>query len=524
MAAPFGAATALQIEADADHCSAAGATTQLRPYQRDVIERIDARVTREGVRRELLVAPTGSGKTVIAVAIIRAAQDRGERVLFLCHRRELVKQAHEKLYTQGGIDAEIIQAGFEPRPAQRVQIASVATLWARAYRGTRMERPAADLVIVDEAHHVRARTWTGILDSYPDAVILGMTATPCRGDGRGLGSTFQEIVECPQVLELIDQGWLVRTKVYAPSTPDLTGVRVERGDYVESQLAERVDTAQLVGDIVEHWHRLADRRKTVVFATGVAHSVHIRDEFLRSGVLAEHIDGTTPTDERDDILKHLSRGEIELVTNCLVLTEGWDQPDVSCIILARPTKNMGLFRQMVGRVLRPAPGKADALVLDHAGAVFTHGLVEEPVLWTLATDKRAENPEQTARDKHTKPALTACPECKAIRTQGQPCPACGWRPRPKPQHFDVIDGDLMLVGSRKEPWTIAERMGFYQELLGVARRRGYPDGFAYYKFKEKFGAAPPRGWPKTPRDPSDATLSWVRSRLIAYAKSKQRGA
>ena len=163
-----------------------------------------------------------------------------------------------------------------------------------------------------------------------------------------------------------------------PEHPDLTGVRVERGDYMERQLAERMDQAKLIGDIVEHWHRLAGSGKTVVFATGVAHSVHIRDEFLRSGVLAEHIDGTTPTEERDAILARLSRGETEVVTNCMVLTEGWDQPDVSCIVLARPTKHMGLYRQMIGRVLRPAPGKEYALVLDHAGAVFQHGFVEEP--------------------------------------------------------------------------------------------------------------------------------------------------
>jgi superfamily II DNA or RNA helicase len=221
-----------------------------------------------------------------------------------------------------------------------------------------------------------------------------MTATPCRGDGRGLGSVFEEIVECPQIETLIELGFLVRTKVYAPSTPDLTGVRVERGDYVESQLAERMDKAKLVGDIVEHWHRLAAGRKTVVFATGVAHSIHIRDEFRRSGVLAEHIHGKTPVEERDAILARLSRGEVDVVCNCAVLCEGWDQPDVSCIVLARPTKHMGLYRQMIGRVLRPAPGKDHALVLDHAGATWQHGLVEEPVVWTLDEDRRAENPDR----------------------------------------------------------------------------------------------------------------------------------
>jgi DNA repair protein RadD len=170
------------------------------------------------------------------------------------------------------------------------------------------------LVIVDEAHHIRARTYTKILDAYPNAVIVGLTATPCRGDGRGLGNVFETMIECPSVAELIRDGYLVGTKVYAPSRPDLTGVRVERGDYLEAQLATRMNTARLVGDIVEHWLRLGGRRPTVVFATGVAHSMHIRDEFRRVGVMAEHLDGATPTEERDKILADLAEGRVELVT------------------------------------------------------------------------------------------------------------------------------------------------------------------------------------------------------------------
>ena len=154
---------------------------------------------------------------------------------------------------------------------------------------------------------------------------------------------------------------------------------------------------KLVGDIVTHWHKFAERRKTVCFAVSVAHSIHIRDEFVKSGVRAEHIDGSTPKAERDATLERLAVGEIELVTNCMVLTEGWDLPEVGCCILARPTKKMGLFRQMIGRVLRPADGKPDAIVLDHSGAVFRHGFVEDRVDWTLDPDRRAESPTHQQR-------------------------------------------------------------------------------------------------------------------------------
>ena len=376
--------------------------------------------------------------------------------------------------------------------------------------------------MIDEAHHARARTYRRIIDAYPEAVILGMTATPCRGDGRGLGNVFDCMVECPPVQELIDLGFLVPTKVYAPVVPDLKGVRVEKGDYAKGQLAERMNQGELVGDIITTWLRLSERRKTVVFASGVEHSVHIRDEFRRASIMAEHVDGSTPVDEREGILARLSRGEVEVVSNCMVLTEGWDQPDVSCIVLARPTKHMGLYRQMIGRVLRPAPGKTDAIVLDHAGAVFEHGFVEERVYWTLDQDKRAENPTQRGRSNGKARALATCPECSAVRMEGSPCPVCGWQPRPKPVAVEVADGELGRVDralrTKGHEWSPDEKTAFHRQLLWIAREKGYKDGWAAHKHKEKFG-----GWPAghfaEPEPPDAAVRSWVRSRQIAYVKA-----
>lgn len=268
----------------------------LRDYQTAVVKRVEAACA-TGLRRILVVLPTGGGKTIIMAQIILDYLASGGGVLVLAHRRELIAQNSAKLHAAGA-DHGIIQAGFPTRPGERVQVASVQTLHARAVRTAAIDMPPATLVIVDEAHHVRARTYRQILDAYPDATVIGLTATPCRSDGRGLGAVFQAIVEGPSVAELIATGFLVPTRVYAPSVPDLAGVKVERGDYVERQLAARMDDAKLIGDVVTHWHRLADRRRTVVFATGVAHSLHLRDEFRRSGVLAEHIDGETPIEER----------------------------------------------------------------------------------------------------------------------------------------------------------------------------------------------------------------------------------
>ena len=397
-------------------------TDVLHPYQVDVIGEIE-RAVAAGKRRILLVAPTGSGKTVIAGELILRATQCYRPVLVLAHRLEIITQTSKKLYARG-IRHGIIKAGFSPRPMERVQLASVQTLWVRAVRSDAMRLPSAALLITDECHHATAMTWRRLIAAYPDAVLLGLTATPCRGDGRGLGGIFDTMIECPQVAELIAQGYLVKSRVYAPVTPNLRGVRVRAGDYVEEQLAERMDNPKLIGDIVTHWHKFGERRRTVAFACNVAHSLHLRNEFVRSGVRAEHLDGETPKEERDDILARLASGETELVTNCMVLTEGWDMPEAGCTILARPTRKMGLFRQMIGRVLRPADGKPDAVILDHSGAVYAHGLPEDPVEWTLDPERLAKNPTHVARLVRQAGKLLECSQCSALRLAGQPCPAC----------------------------------------------------------------------------------------------------
>jgi superfamily II DNA or RNA helicase len=320
---------------------------------------------------------------------------------------------------------------------------------------------------------------------------------------------------------------LVKTRVYAPVDPDLKGVPTQAGDYVEAQLAERMDRANLVGDIVSHWHRYGERRKTVCFAVGVAHSIHIRDEFIKSGVRAEHIDGSTPKPERDAALKRLETGETELVTNCMVLTEGWDMPVVSCGILARPIKKMGLFRQMIGRLLRPAPGKTDAIVLGHSGATYRHGFVEDRVEWTLNPEKRAVSPVHAARlADGPRSRLLECSQCSSIRVAGERCPHCGFLPQRPPQVLTFRDGDLGLVDRQKRTATgcfdPAERARWHAVLIYIARECGYNPKFPRIKFKEKFGDWPTWGAAPAPIPPSPEVRSWVRSRIIAYAKARQK--
>jgi DNA repair protein RadD len=218
-----------------------------------------------------------------------------------------------------------------------------------------------------------------------------------------------------------------------------------------------------------------------------------------------------------------------VVCNCAVLTEGWDAPEVSCLVLARPTKSLGLYRQMVGRVLRPAADKSDALILDHSGAVFQHGFPEDPIEWTLSDDRRAENKTHSARMQYGAPTLTTCPECQAVRFSGKPCVVCGWRPQPKATVVDVVDGDLGRVNRQRGVSldTIGPegRALWHRQLVWIARDRGYNVGWAAHKYRERFGTWPAGGHVE-PLAPDAVVSAWVRSRQIAYAKAmaKQRGA
>jgi superfamily II DNA or RNA helicase len=494
------------------------AVTELRPYQHDVVAELE-RNRESGKRRIIIVAPTASGKTVIAAAIIRQAISVYNRILFIAHRDELLTQARDKL-ARFGTAPGIIKAGRDKdaRPQSLVQIAGIQTLHARAIRAKSMQLPEADIIFVDEAHHIRARTYQTIVEQYPNAIIIGLTATPCRGDGRGLGNVFESMVECPQIGQLIELGFLVRPKIFAPPSPDLRGVEVaSTGDYVLSQLSERVNTDPLVGDIVEHWLKHAQHRRTVGFAVDIAHSAHVVEELKKSGVRAEHLDGNTPQAERDAILDRLRIGETEFVSNCQVLTEGFDLPDIGCIVLARPTKSLGLFRQMIGRGLRPAPDKTDVIILDHSGGVHRHGRPDDHIEWTLETDKRAVNEihesRKAAAPRNADP-FCDCPACGLIRGRGMGCDACGWQPKPRGRDVEVADGELVELG-KAGVITESERIAFYCELRGYQRTARKKDGSPYHprwaaaQFKDKFQSWPPWKWDGfESRAPTPATLRW----------------
>lgn len=345
-----------------------GDALPLRGYQRDAIAATAAARGR-GVTRQLLVLPTGSGKTVIFAHLAAASP---ERVLILVHRDELARQTVAKLLTVApAIDVGIVKAARDEHHAH-VVVASVQTL----SREARLSRITKDfgLVIVDEAHHAVADSYMNILEAVGcmddgGPLALGFTATAGRGDGAELGRAWQEITYQRGILQMIAEGYLTDVRALAVvADVDLGRVSQARGDYTDASLGAELESSHALEAAALAYRRHAAARKGVAFAPTVATSQELARLLRVQGIPAEHLDGTTHPDDRRDILARLASGKTQVVTNCMVLTEGWDEPSVSCMLNCRPTRNRGLFIQMAGRVLRTYPGKADALILDVAGS------------------------------------------------------------------------------------------------------------------------------------------------------------
>lgn len=498
----------------------------LRDYQDEGIDEVRDAI-RAGCKRILLVAPTGSGKTVVAAQIVKSAAEKLRRSMFLAHRRELVNQCADKL-VDFGVDHGILMAGEFPYGAADVQVASIDTLRARCITTDKLPLPHADVIIIDECHRSLAPTYLKLLDAYPNAVVIGLTATPIRGDGKGLGHVYDAMVQLPSIKELTRRGFLVPCRTFAPTIPDLTGIKIRRGDYDERELERAMDRRSLVGDIVSHWWRLASDRPTIVFASGVKHSIHLRDEFASTGVNVAHVDGDTPLQERKRIIDDLKERKIQVVTNYGVFTEGFDEPSLAACILARPTKNLGLYLQMAGRTLRPANDKEDSLLIDHSGNVYEHGFVSDEHDWVLEEGKALNKDAAERQREFDERKPITCVKCATVYTGQLPCPHCGHIPEKKGKFVESLSGDLMEVRiekrrtAKKKEWTTDEKRYWYSQIKGYAQLNGKSEGWCAHTFKAKFGVWPNfyKGVPAS--DPTGEVLGYIRHRNIAYAKRMQK--
>ena len=445
----------------------------LRPYQHRAIS--DLRLAfRDGARAPLLVMPTGAGKTIVMAEIMRTLADRGRSALVLVHRRELIAQTSHKLQL-AGVDHGIIAAGI-PGASAPIQIASVQTLARRLERVTTIP----DLILIDEAHHATAGSWSAVLAHWPDAFRLGVTATPARLDGRGLSAIFDRLVHGPSAADLMFLDHLVSARVYAP-TPraDLSGMRRRAGDYATNDAASRMDRPTVTGDAIDHYQRLAGNQRAIVFCCTVQHAEHVAASFLAAGIPAATLLGQSR--DRDRIVADFAAGDLQVLVTVDVVSEGFDIPAAGCAILLRPTASLGLYLQQVGRVLRPAEGKTAAIVLDHVGNVHRHGFPDDTRNWTLEDGiRRGRGSSQAA------PSVRTCPQCFAAFKPAPLCPVCGAACGPSPRELKQVEGELQELKREGIRQRVAERKKArtFEDLIkvGIARGMKNPAGWARHVY------------------------------------------
>ena len=496
----------------------------LRQYQQALVDAIRAAL-RAGKRRVLAYLPTGGGKTRVATAIaqLTLAKSAG-RVVVLANRKQLVHQFAAALRA-AGLDVGIAQGENTAGLHHRVVVCSIDTIHARSYTFDDVA-----LFIIDEAHGVAgSEKYRTLLFRYNRVPVIGLSATPFS---RGLGKPypdladrplFEELVVGATVQQLVDDGFLTDIEIYCPSAPDMTGAKTSRTaegeqDYRQADIDEAADRPELVGDIIRHWLKLAGCRKTIAFASSIAHSKHIVGQFQAAGVTAEHLDCYMDDDTRADILGKFERGDFTVLSNVALLSEGFDVPDTACMILARPTKSLTRFLQMVGRVLRPAPGKTHALLLDHSGSVERIGHPFDDLPLELCDG----SPNKAGKQQREKPEPKPCPSCKFVKPAGtRKCPKCSFEPE-RQNDIEVRDGELQRFDRKtKKPATPDRKQHVYSQLLQVARNKGYSPGWVAHKYRAMF-AVWPRGMRDVPAAPTSELLNWLRSQQIASARSREK--
>jgi DNA repair protein RadD len=461
--------------------------------------------------------PCGGGKTIIACELIRYHLSEGKRCLFIVDRTELIEQSSDKL-TKYGIDHGIIQAGNSNyNPWVSVHIASIQTL------SRRNQIPDVGFVIVDEFHTMYKHN--KLIVSNPDIQCVGLSATPWSV---GLKDIWHHLVVGPSTQELIDRGALVAPKTYSPSLYDVSGVQINAGKFNNKQLSSAVNKKHLVADVVENWLENGEGRKTICFATDTDHARALSDQFTQNGVKSEYLSWRTDKDERKHILKSFSDGHTEMICNVDILSKGYDEPTASCLIDAAPT--MSLIRHIQkNRVTRTCEGKIDALIFDHAGNSLRHCDVTDPTPdhMICGSEKYTIKPLKSVDPKERVCANPICGVIKPIHWRGRVCQICGHESAPPPPKVKIKTVEGKLTRKEKSEPTEAElktdyesKYKWYRMFIWYGKENHYKDGWAAYRYKDRYGEWPPRSMAMnaTPYKPDSKIITYLR---ISTAKRKR---
>ena len=484
---------------------------ELRPHQIRAIEGVKERF-REGKRRPVIHLPTGAGKTIIATHIVDGARKKGKRINFTVPIISLVDQTLSR-FVENGIDLADIgvhQADHSlRRPQAPIQIISVQTAARRGW-------PEADLVICDEAH-VQFDALDEYLDAHAATLFVALTATPWA---KGMGDRWDCLISPTSIDELTELGFLAPLRAFAPSKPDLTGVKTVAGDYHQGQLSDRMSQKEIVGDVVSTWLKEAENRPTLVFAVDRAHAAALQGQFEAVGISCAYVDANTPREERGKILADLNSGALKVISSIDTMSMGVDA-DVRCISYCAPTKSEMRWVQRIGRGLRPKADGSDCLLLDHSGTALRLGLPNEIHHTTLRTAASDEAAKARKEPELKKPI--ECPSCTQLIPVGsQCCPGCGFKPQ-RVSTVRVVEGDLIEIGgSKSAKKEQLSKQQFLAELKGFAEENSKSSSWVMANFRAKTNE-----WPHhsikgvAPAYASNKVRAWIRSRQIAWAKGKQ---
>jgi DNA repair protein RadD len=451
---------------------------ELRPYQDTAFWNV--RMAMRQFRRVLLVSPTGSGKTVIFVHVAERVWAAQKRVYLAAHRIEIVEQIAERLRSEN-VRFGVMAPGYRESDWP-VQVAMIQTM------ANRLDRlPQPDLFVIDEAHHAVAGRYQTIIKRWPGVHILGVTATPQRLDGRGLGDCFDTIVLCPTVKELVADGYLCAFDYFAPPVvAELSGLRVERGDFAIAQMVAALDRSVVTGDAEQNYRRIGNGRPAIAFCSSVAHAEHVAEEFRSKGWKAASVDGSMAPALRKSRIAAIGNGELNVLTSCDLISEGTDIPVVAGALLLRKTMSLSLFLQMCGRVLRPKPDGSRAFMLDHVSAITEHGLPDATRKWSLDGKKRTGVRPPPTRN---------CPKCYLTFAPAKICPGCGYE---FPAAANAMLGSLLAIPAELQAVTggwietgplndVLRSATTWSQIDAIRKARGYKPNWTnvMYDFKNR---------------------------------------
>ncbi len=433
----------------------------LRDYQEDLIEQV-REAYRRGYRSPCIVLPCGGGKSVIVAEIAKRTTYNGNNVLFLIHRRELRDQIIST-FSRWGVD---------------MSLCDVMMVQTAARRAEKLRVPS--LVITDENHHCLASSYKTIYEEFPKAHFLGVTATPVRLNGDGLGDVNDVLINGVSAKWLIENKFLAPYDYYAPSVSDLTGIKITHGEYAAGDIEKLLAKNTVFGDVIGYYKKLADGKQAVCYCASIRHSEEMAAAFRKAGIEAAHIDGSTPPAEREHIIEEFRRGAIDILCNVDLISEGFDVPDCECAILLRPTKSLMLFIQQSMRCMRYKPGKR-AVIIDHVGNYARFGMPDDERKWTLVKRDKADR-----KSKAEKPVnARMCPHCYAVFPPADKCPRCGFV-FPKQEHqLETASAELQKIEGFKLDFSSPDECKSYGELVAYAKKHGYKQGWAYYQARNR---------------------------------------